>query len=209
MANGATAELDGCVIEAQRAAAGAAGMGYTSAAMAGMIGESGNDACTGSFTAPGNPVSSGCGTPDSMSGDGGNGLVSSGGAGSPGSPGSAMNGGLGEMSGVCTPGMVGDPGMPGTLSQGATSLGSVAGGNYTGTAGTDGASGTPGQGGGGGGGGRGGHAIGIAYTGTAVPSMTGVSFGKQGTPGPGGVGDDSMGNKGSGTSGVAANVQGF
>jgi hypothetical protein len=39
--------------------------------------------------------------------------------------------------------------------------------------------------------------------------MTGVSFTNQGTPGTGGVGDDSMGNMGSGTSGIATNVQGF
>jgi hypothetical protein len=75
--------------------------------------------------------------------------------------------------------------------------------------GCDGGPGGSGGNGGLGGGGLGGHAIGIAYTGTAAPSLTGVRFPTQGTPGTGGAGDDSMGNKGSGTSGVAANVQGF
>ena len=45
VANGATAELDGCVIEAQGGAAGAAGKGYTSAAKAGTTGLPGTDAC--------------------------------------------------------------------------------------------------------------------------------------------------------------------
>jgi hypothetical protein len=70
--------------------------------------------------------------------------------------------------------------------------------------GLGGVGGTGGQGGGG----RGGHAIGIAYTGTAAPSMKGVSF-SQGTAGAGGKGDDSMGNMGDGAPGVVADVQVF
>jgi hypothetical protein len=56
-----------------------------------------------------------------------------------------------------------------------------------------------------GGGGRGGHAIGIAYTGTSMPSTEGVTF-TRGTPGPGGKGADAMHD---GDPGVQADVQVF
>jgi hypothetical protein len=325
VANGATAELNGCVIEAQGAAAGAPGEGYTSAAMPGATGLPGTDACMGVAAVLGaNPVNSGCGTSDSTSGGGGNGLVTTGGDGTHGSPGNTMNGGAGESASVCATGTKGDDGLPGIAGTGATAVqpGTVGASGYIGVPGTGGQPGPPGQGGGGGGGakggtgagmcpvgmaagatggsggsggcggaggnggnpggsslalvnlgatltmssvtlkagsggkggdggpgqnggtgamqgaggkvltatglnpgcdggpggqggaggrgggGRGGHAIGIAYTGTTAPSMTGATF-AAGTPGMGGAGDDSMGNMGDGAVGVATNVQGF
>jgi hypothetical protein len=67
--------------------------------------------------------------------------------------------------------------------------------------------GSGGQGGKGGqgGGGLGGHAIGIAYTGAAAPSVKGVTFTK-GTPGDGGPGAGATGN---GAPGVQADLQVF
>jgi hypothetical protein len=68
--------------------------------------------------------------------------------------------------------------------------------------------GAGGQGGTGGkgGGGRGGHAIGIAYTGTAMPSSNGITFAK-GTPGKGGSGAADM--MYDGDAGVQADMQVF
>lgn len=185
VANGATAELDGCVIEAQGAAVGAPGTGYTSAAQAGMMGLPGADACTASITLPGNSVSSGCGTPDSTSGLGGIGAMTSGGNGSNGQPGTTANGGTGEGSAVCTPGTVGDAGMTGASGVGATALGSVAGGTYAGAAGADGMPGTLGQGGGGGGGAMGGTG---ASQCTMASTAGGASGGSGGSGGCGGTG---------------------
>lgn len=59
--------------------------------------------------------------------------------------------------------------------------------------------------GGQGGGGLGGHAIGIAYTGAAAPSVKGATFSK-GTPGEGGLGAGATGN---GAPGVQADLQVF
>jgi hypothetical protein len=59
--------------------------------------------------------------------------------------------------------------------------------------------------GGQGGGGLGGHAIGIAYTGAAAPSIKGATFTK-GTPGDGGLGAGATGN---GAPGVQADIQAF
>jgi hypothetical protein len=69
----------------------------------------------------------------------------------------------------------------------------------------DGGNGGQGGTGGKGGGGRGGHAIGIAYTGTSMPTTKGVTF-TQGTPGAGGKGADAMHN---GDPGIQADVQAF
>ena len=60
--------------------------------------------------------------------------------------------------------------------------------------------------GGKGGGGRGGHAIGVAYTGAAMPSIKGATFAK-GTPGKGGTGAADMMHDGE--PGAQANVQVF
>ena len=70
----------------------------------------------------------------------------------------------------------------------------------------DGGAGGQGGTGGKGGGGRGGHAIGIAYTGAAMPLIKGATFTK-GTPGKGGTGAADMTHDGD--SGVQVNVQAF
>ncbi len=70
----------------------------------------------------------------------------------------------------------------------------------------DGGAGGQGGTGGKGGGGRGGHAIGIAYTGAAMPSTKGATFTK-GTPGKGGTGAVDLLHDGD--PGVQANVQAF
>jgi hypothetical protein len=188
VANGATAEIDGCVLEAQGAAAGAAGAAYSSAAQAGMTGSAGTDACMGMMVFGGGSVMSGCGTTDSISGAGGIGQVGSGGAGSPGSPGITMNGGAGEVTTTCTPGTVGDSGTPGVPSVGATGIGSIASGSYTGVTGKDGQPGTVGQGGGGGGGAKGGTGAGMCSTAGMAAGASGGSGGSGGCGGVGGKG---------------------
>jgi hypothetical protein len=107
----------------------------------------------------------------------------------------------------------GGPGGDGGAGQGGGTGGGIGAGgtvpmNVALSPGCAGGPGGNGGNGGNGGGGRGGHAIGLAYTGTAAPSMTGVTFVK-GTAGMGGMGDDSNGNMGDGAPGVVVNVQGF
>src|SRR5262245_12232408 len=89
----ATTELSRCDLIAGDAMAGAAGEAYPSAAQAGAMGLPGSDACKANFTPPGDSVSSMCGMPDSISGQGGNGSSLSGGDGSDGQPGTTANGG--------------------------------------------------------------------------------------------------------------------
>jgi hypothetical protein len=185
VADHATAEIDGCVLEAQGAAAGAAGAAYSSAAQAGMTGSAGTAACMGAAVLGGLSVSNVCGTSDSTSGAGGIGQVGSGGAGSPGSPGTTMNGGAGEVSVPCTPGTKGDDGMPGKAGSGATGTGSISAGSYSGVNGGDGSTGPVGQGGGGGGGAMGGTG---ANQCTMPSTAAGASGGSGGSGGCGGMG---------------------
>jgi hypothetical protein len=190
VANGATAELDGCVVEAQGGAAGAAGQNFSMVAQAGAMGASGGDACTAATVNGGAPVSSMCGTPDSVSGNGGQGFGVSGGSGSPGSPLGAMNGGSGDTGSGCSTGTKGNDGSPGTPGKGAatTDLGTVSATGYTGVTGKIGGAGTPGQGGGGGGGAKGGTGAGMCTMAATSGGAAGGSGGSGGCGGTGGKG---------------------
>lgn len=184
IANQVEALLDGCVIEAGDAMAGVAGAPFSMAAMGGVDGKPGVDACMADQVFGGAPVVSMCGNPDSISGSGGNGQTVSGGAGSPGLPNGAMNAGQGEGAVACTPGTKGDDGMPGGPGIGATGLGGINASGYTGVVGGAGLIGKVAQGGGGGGGAKGGTGANQCSAGMAG----GASGGSGGSGGCGGAG---------------------
>jgi hypothetical protein len=190
----ATVGLTRCDLTAGNGKAGLAGAPYSGAAQAGVVGNAGKNACLASSILGGDAVFSMCGTPDSISGGGGNGGLAAGGAGSPGLPASASNGGAGEGAMACTAGNSGDPGGAGNPGPGAAGLGALSASGYTGGGGGDGVAGAPGQGGGGGGGAKGELSPAVCSAGMGG----GASGGSGGSGGCGG-----KGGKGGGAGGAS------
>jgi hypothetical protein len=162
--------------------------------MSGADGLPGNDACTDNFVEPGLSVTSPCGDDESVSGAGGVGQGSSGGAGSPGLPDGVMNGGTGEGNASCTNGAVGNDGVEGTPGQGAFDSVSVsAQTGYTAYSGSDGQPGKAAQGGGGGGGAKGGAGAAKCANAAIAGGASGGSGGAGGCGGAGGKGGHGAG----------------
>ncbi|MBK7584371.1 MAG: hypothetical protein IPI67_29720 [Myxococcales bacterium] len=190
-------------VTAQNGAPGV--VGYTTPGIAdpGKPGNPGKNACSSSSTG-GASVSTGCGFPESIGGDGGPAGVGAqkGGSGVDGQP--NLGGGLAGVGedpalpggwscsgvGAGDPGNAGKNGVPGL---GGTSTGKLAGNGWTSTAGGFGTDGGHGQGGGGGGGTK----APASCPGGPSPAI-GASGGSGGSGGCGGIGGE--GGKGGGAS---------
>lgn len=188
VADQVVAEITGCVFEAGDGKEGSQGKPYSSAALAGMMGVKGGDACSANTVLGGDSIASMCGMSDSISGSGGIGAALSGGPGGPGFPTGAMNGGAGEIAGACTPGMKGEDGVPGMPGSGASGFGAISKSGFAGVLGMPGLVGPPGQGGGGGGGAKGGMAVDKCSAAGMTGGAAGGSGGSGGCGGAGGKG---------------------
>ena len=186
----ATASFTRCELTAGDGKDGAQGDVYQDAGAAGGNGNPGKDACSDAFVVPGLEVTNMC-SPDSVSGQGGNGSTGSGGDGSAGQPGTTLNGGKGEGTATCGVGTKGDDGAmfgAATSGLGATALGTLDAGGFSGATGGEGGAGKPGQGGGGGGGAKGGAGAGKCASATSAGGASGGSGGAGGCGGLGGRG---------------------
>jgi hypothetical protein len=189
MAEGVTATITRCVLEAGEGKVGAPGAPPDSnASLSGADGNPGNAACTEDQVQGGNEVSRMCGTSSSTGNVGGSGNKSSGGDGTAGLPDGAKNGGDGEGSSDCKPGTKGDDGMPGNPGAGGKELGSITRNGFLGVPGMLGLNGGPAQGGGGGGGAKGGTASGECLDASKAGGASGGSGSSGGCGGAGGKG---------------------
>lgn len=177
-----TATLRDVVLEAGEAQAGDDGAPFADAAMAGMKGASGDNACSAAAVLGGLDTTNRCGEVVSIGAAGGVGTQSSGTPGGSGQPEGEMNGGAGEGAAACTAGMVGDTGPQGAAGTGSVGLGVLNEMGYTGLSGMPGLPGGPGQGGGGGGGSKG------SVVCTAAALKGGAGGGGGGAGGCGGIG---------------------
>jgi hypothetical protein len=195
----AEVELTRCDVEAGNGRDGAPGEAFAGSAPAGAMGNSGTEACMAAIVVGGGSVTNACDAADpddnSISGAGGIGQDSSGGAGSPGLPLGTMNAGTGQFddAGMCTNGAAGDPGMGGTSGTGAQGMGTISAQGYLGASGTSGTSGKAGQGGGGGGGAKGGNGAGKCSDPMKAGGASGGSGGSGGCAGLGGKGGQAGG----------------
>lgn len=191
------------VLEAGDGARGMDGEPHAEAALNGVMGNAGKDAClSGAEKETPGPETTCAPKVTSTGGNGGLGGEGTGGFGAEGTPGDLVNGGNGETGGAaCTAGGDGASGSGGSDGMSASGLGLLqreAG--YIGVAGEDGKPGTIGQGGGGGGGSRSDPA-------GATPNQCPMSMGPGASGGSGGSGGcGGAGGRGGGAGGASIGV---
>lgn len=193
----AEVELTRCAVEAGSGRDGAAGEAFAMSAAAGVMGNSGIDACSAAANLGGLSVTNACDeadpNDDSIGGSGGVGESMLGANGNPGFPLGTANGGNGEIAMACTAGGPGDVGVAGTSGAGAQGMGTISAQGYAGPAGSPGEKGKPGQGGGGGGGAKGGSGAMKCADMTMAGGASGASGGSGGCGGMGGNGGQAGG----------------
>ena len=188
LADGGDVDLVRCTLEAGSGMAGAAGQVFGAAAVPGVDGNPGGEACSAGAVLPGDAVVNLCeGETESVGGTGGIGSAAAPSDGSSGLPSSSDNAGAAEKVGsACTNGLPGDSGMDGAPGLGGTGIGMIDSSGYTGVLGAPGMPGALGQGGGGGGGSKGGTGAGKCFDSTKAGGASGGSGASGGCGGSGG-----------------------